>query len=118
MVKSLDLNVTEEDLKEKFSSFGEITSCHVNEKEFNGARSAFVNFSTEEAAAAAIAKMNGKEWNGKILEIDHPKPKRQTLNKPRFEKAIMLFNLEENLTESDLNGSFFFYNASFFSLVN
>lgn len=62
-VKNLKANVTEDDLKEKFSDFGKVTSSaimrddHGNSKKFG-----FVSFESPEDAEKALETLNASTW--------------------------------------------------------
>ncbi len=84
-VGNLSGEVTAEDLKEAFKSFGEVTSVNlINDKVTGQPRGfGFVEMATAEAAQAAIAGMNGKELKGKPLTVNEARPKSEG-SKRRF----------------------------------
>jgi len=63
-VRSLDYKVRSKQLKEKFGDFGKIKQCRVNKKGY-----AFIQFDSVETAKKAKEEMNGKELEGKAIEI-------------------------------------------------
>ncbi|XP_010555994.1 PREDICTED: polyadenylate-binding protein 8 isoform X1 [Tarenaya hassleriana] len=69
-VKNLDDSITDEKLKELFSSFGTITSYKVMRDQSGVSKgSGFVSFSSPEEASRAIAEMNGKMVVSKPLYV-------------------------------------------------
>jgi polyadenylate-binding protein len=69
-LKNLDDGISDDQLRELFSSFGKITSCKVM-RDQNGVSkgSGFVAFSTREEASQALTEMNGKMISGKPLYV-------------------------------------------------
>ncbi|XP_050212003.1 polyadenylate-binding protein 8-like [Mercurialis annua] len=69
-IKNLDDSISDDRLKELFSSFGTITSCKVM-RDPNGISrgSGFVAFSTPEEASKALMEMNGKMIVSKPLYV-------------------------------------------------
>lgn len=69
-LKNLDDGISDDQLRELFSTFGKITSCKVM-RDQNGVSkgSGFVAFSTREEASQAITEMNGKMLSGKPLYV-------------------------------------------------
>ncbi|KAJ8601909.1 hypothetical protein CTAYLR_002698 [Chrysophaeum taylorii] len=70
-VKNLDDAITDDDLREKFSQFGTITSARVMREPQTGASRGFgfVCFSTPDEATKAQQEMNGKHINNKPIFV-------------------------------------------------
>ncbi|EOY14403.1 hypothetical protein QUC31_000023 [Theobroma cacao] len=69
-IKNLDDSIGDENLKELFSEFGNITSCKVMRDPSGISKgSGFVAFSTPEEASRALAEMNGKMVVSKPLYV-------------------------------------------------
>lgn len=70
-VKNIDESIcTEEELRNLFSEFGEITSVHIATDDDDKPRGfAFINFSSPEMAHRAVEGMNNKEVSGKPLTV-------------------------------------------------
>ncbi|QCE09179.1 pre-mRNA-splicing factor RBM22/SLT11 [Vigna unguiculata] len=64
-VGSLDLNVSEEELKQNFLQFGEIVSVKIPP----GKGCGFVQFGTRQSAEEAIQKMQGKMIDQQVVRI-------------------------------------------------
>ncbi|MFA5779542.1 MAG: RNA-binding protein [Elusimicrobiota bacterium] len=76
-VGNMSSEVTEEDLKEAFKAFGEVTSVNIIKDKATGLPRGFgfVEMVSDEATKAAIAGMNGKELKGKPLTVNEARSK-------------------------------------------
>jgi RNA recognition motif-containing protein len=89
-VGNLPFSVGQQELKELFSEFGEISEVSVISDKFSGRSKGFgfVTFATKEDAEKAVAKMNEKEVQGRNLKVsiakpmdpDRPRPERRSFN--------------------------------------
>jgi RNA recognition motif-containing protein len=81
-VSNLSFNVQDEDLKEFFTPYGEVTSAKViNDKETGRSRGfGFVEMSDDAAAKKAIAELNDAAVDGRTIKVMEAKPKE---DKPR-----------------------------------
>jgi polyadenylate-binding protein len=69
-VKNLNTTTRSKDLHACFAEFGRIFSCRVKYAANNVCRGyGYVQFETKEAAEAAIAKANGRELQGRKIEV-------------------------------------------------
>lgn len=76
-IKNLDKSIDNKALNDTFSAFGNILSCKVNEDPVTGVSKGhgFVHFETQEAADAAIERVNGmllagkKVWGSKWFHV-------------------------------------------------
>jgi RNA recognition motif-containing protein len=77
-VGHLSHDVTEEDLREAFEAFGQVSSVDVIKHKFSGESRGFgfVEMPTETEANAAIVGLNGKELKGQALTVDTARPRR------------------------------------------
>lgn len=66
-------------LEDMFSSFGEIRSAQVVMDRDTGRSKGFgfVEFSDSQAASAAIAEMNGKDFGGRALTVNEARPREE-----------------------------------------
>ena len=91
-VGNLPFTVTEKELSELFSPFGEISEITLISDRFSGRSKGFgfVTFAGKEAAEKAIEEMNGKEVEGRELKVseakpmDQDRPPRRKFNSRRF----------------------------------
>jgi RNA recognition motif-containing protein len=81
-VSNLGFNVQDEDLKEFFTPYGEVTSAKIiNDRETGRSRGfGFVEMSDNEAAKKAIAELDGATVEGRAIKVMEAKPKE---DKPR-----------------------------------
>ena len=76
-VGNLSFRIIEDHIKEIFEPFGEVSRVNlVKDRETGQSRGfAFVEMPDSQSAAKAIADLNGKEWDGRVLKIDEARPK-------------------------------------------
>ena len=76
-VGNLSYNVTQDTLTELFSQFGQVASAQVIMDRDSGRSKGFgfVEMSSDDEAAAAIAGLDGKESDGRTLKVNEAKPK-------------------------------------------
>ncbi len=81
-VSNLSFTVQDEDLKEYFSEYGEVSSSKViMDKMTNRSRGfAFVEMSDDAAAAKAIAELNGAMVDGRALRLSEARPREERSN--------------------------------------
>ena len=75
-VGNLSFDTTEDKLRELFAAHGEVVSAVVVTDRYTGRPRgfAFVEMATDEAAAAAIAALNGQEVDGRQLNVAEARP--------------------------------------------
>ncbi len=76
-VGNLSWGITDDSLRAAFAEFGEVTSAQVAMDRMTGRSRgfAFVEFATDEAAAAAVAGLDGRELDGRELRVNIAMPK-------------------------------------------
>jgi RNA recognition motif-containing protein len=76
-VGNLSYNTVEEDLREEFSKVGEVTSATLIVDQTNGRSKGFgfVEMASDEAAAKAIATLNGTTFMDRTITVNEAKPK-------------------------------------------
>jgi RNA-binding proteins (RRM domain) len=76
-IGNLSPEVTEEDLRQAFKEFGEVTSVKVIKDKFSGVSRGFgfVEMSDKAGAQAAIKGLNGKELKGRTMKVNEARPK-------------------------------------------
>ncbi len=77
-VGNMSFDTTREELQELFAQAGEITEVVVPTDRMSGRPRgfAFVSFATDEAAAAAIQTLDGKELGGRNLRVNEASAER------------------------------------------
>jgi len=84
-VGNLPWSVTDEDLKGKFSEFGNVISARVVNDKFSGKSRGFGFVDMDDAdAEKAIAGLTGYKWGDREITINEAKPK--TEGGPRRER--------------------------------
>jgi RNA recognition motif-containing protein len=76
-VGNMPYGVTEEDLKQSFAAFGEVTSVSIIKDKMSGQSKGFgfVEMASAEQGQAAISGMNGKELKGRKLNVNEARPR-------------------------------------------
>ncbi|PPB51116.1 RNA-binding protein [Campylobacter hyointestinalis subsp. hyointestinalis] len=76
-VGNLSYRMSEAELREAFSEFGEVTRAKiVKDKETNRSKGfGFVEMSTDAEAKKAIEAMNGKDVCGRALRVNEARPR-------------------------------------------
>lgn len=76
-VGNLAQEVTEEELRQAFQSFGQVTSVNIIKDKFTGLSRGFgfVEMPNNEEAKAALQGVNGKEIGGKNITVNEARPK-------------------------------------------
>jgi cold-inducible RNA-binding protein len=76
-VGNLSYEVTEEDLRQEFEAFGEVTSVSVITDKYSGRPKgfAFVEMATKSDAEAAITGLNGKTLKERTIVVNEARPR-------------------------------------------
>jgi RNA recognition motif-containing protein len=76
-VGNLSYNTVEDDLREEFSKIGEVLSATLIVDQTNGRSKGFgfVEMASDEAAAKAIATLNGSMFMDRTITVNEAKPK-------------------------------------------
>ena len=76
-VGNLPYNVTEDDLRETFSEFGEVTSATLISDKFSGQSKGFgfVEMGNNSEADAAIKALNESSFKGRNIKVNQAKPR-------------------------------------------
>ena len=76
-VGNLPHELTEEELRQAFKNFGEVTSAKIITDKFSGASRGFgfVEMPTKAEAQAAITGLNGTELKGQTLTVNEARPR-------------------------------------------
>ena len=84
-VSNLSFNVTDEDLKEFFTPYGEVSSAKVIMDKFTGKSRGFgfVEMSDDEVAKKAIAELDGGTVDGRTVKVTEARPKESSPNTSR-----------------------------------
>jgi RNA recognition motif-containing protein len=76
-VGNLPFSATDDQLRDRFSQAGTVVSAQVIMDRFSGRSKGFgfVEMSTDDEAAQAIAKFNGQDLDGRSLTVSEARPK-------------------------------------------
>ena len=76
-VGNIESEITEDNLREKFEEFGEVTSVKVIKDKFTGEPRGFgfVEMDNEKNGESAIAALDGTDLNGKSLTVNKARPR-------------------------------------------
>ncbi|MEJ2704203.1 MAG: RNA-binding protein [Sedimentisphaerales bacterium] len=76
-VGNLSHETTEDDLRQAFEAFGQVESATVIKDRFSGESRGFgfVEMPSKTEAQAAIEEMNGKDLQGRALNVNEARPK-------------------------------------------
>ena len=74
---NLSYEVTEEDLRQEFGAFGEVTSISLITDKYSGRPKGFgfVEMATKSEAEAAIAGLNGKTLKDRTVVVNEARPR-------------------------------------------
>jgi len=83
-VGNISYKVTQEDLNEVFSEYGNVTRVQLpTDRETGRQRGfAFVEMQTEEEETAAIEALDGCEWMGRTIKVNKARPRENRNNRP------------------------------------
>ncbi len=78
-VGNLPLEASEEDMREAFSAFGQVTSATIIKDKFSGESRGFgfVEMPAKAEAEAAIAGLNGTDLKGRTLNVNEARPRNE-----------------------------------------
>ena len=78
-IGNLAYTVTEDDLRDAFSEFGEVESASIINDKFSGRSKGFgfVDMPNDSEAREAIESMNEKDLNGRTIKVNEAKPREE-----------------------------------------
>ncbi len=84
-VGNLSYDVSEENLRQAFESFGQVTSARIIKDKYSGQSRGFgfVEMLEQTQAQAAIKSLNGKELLGKQMSVNEARPRANPGNSGR-----------------------------------
>ncbi len=76
-VGNLSFNATEDDIRQAFAAYGQVSSASIVKDKFTGQSRGFgfVEMADATEAQAAIAALNGKELQGRALTVNEARPR-------------------------------------------
>lgn len=78
-ISNLSFQITDEDLRDLFAEYGEVSSAKVITDKFTGSSRGFgfVEMSDEEAAKKAISELDKSQWDGRNIAVSVARPKEE-----------------------------------------
>jgi RNA recognition motif-containing protein len=78
-IGNLPYSVTDGDLRDKFSEFGQVHSANIITDKFSGRSKGFgfVDMPNEGEAREAIDAMNDKDFKGRTIKVNEARPREQ-----------------------------------------
>lgn len=76
-VGNLSFNTTDDQLRQAFEGFGEVTSANIITDKFSGESRGFgfVEMPNKDEAMAAISGLNNQDLNGRTLNVNEARPR-------------------------------------------
>ncbi|MDD3731255.1 MAG: RNA-binding protein [candidate division Zixibacteria bacterium] len=76
-IGNLSHNATDEQLREAFENYGEVSSVNIIKDKYTGDPRgfAFVEMPNQDEAKAAIEGLNGQDLNGRTLNVNEARPR-------------------------------------------
>ncbi|KAK4481126.1 hypothetical protein RD792_012003 [Penstemon davidsonii] len=120
-IKNIDIDVSEEILKEKFSQYGKIVSLVISKDENGASRGfGFVNLENPDDAKRALEALHGSQLGSKVLYVARAQKRseREELLRRQFEEKrreqilkyqasnVYVKNIDDNVTEDELREHF------------
>lgn len=83
-VGNLSYSVRDPELNDLFAQFGSVSSAHViMDRDSNRSKGyGFVEMPNDDEAQAAIDALNGKENNGRVINVNETRPREQRERRP------------------------------------
>ncbi len=85
-IGNLDYGVTEDDLREAFGEFGEVSSANIISDKFTGRSKGFgfVEMPSDAEANQAIDALNDTDLNGRSIKVNQARPREERPSRPRY----------------------------------
>jgi len=85
-VGNLPHSVTDDELRELFAKYGEVTTANVITDKYSGQSRGFgfVEMPTQQDAEEAIKSLNGSDMKGRNLKVNQARPRNERPRRPRY----------------------------------
>ncbi|ASQ90491.1 RNA-binding protein [Prosthecochloris sp. GSB1] len=85
-IGNLEYGVTEDDLRDAFAEFGEVSSANIITDKFTGRSKGFgfVEMPNDSEASAAIDALNDSDLNGRSIKVNQARPREERPSRPRY----------------------------------
>lgn len=84
-VGNLSYEVNEDDLRQTFEAYGQVTASTIIKDKFSGKSKGFgfVEMADSDKAKEAIESLNGKDYRGRTLKVNEALPRQERPRAPR-----------------------------------
>jgi RNA recognition motif-containing protein len=78
-IGNLSYQATEEDIRQAFEAFGQVTNVNIIKDRYSGESRGFgfVEMASKEEGTAAIEGLNGKDLKGRALNVNEARPREE-----------------------------------------
>ncbi len=85
-IGNLEYGVTEDELRNAFGEFGEVSSASIITDKFTGRSKGFgfVEMPNDAEASAAIDALNDSDLNGRSIKVNQARPREERPSRPRY----------------------------------
>lgn len=85
-VGNLPYSANEDDLRQAFAAFGDVSSVNIITDKFSGQSKGFgfVEMPNNSEADKAMKALNGTDMNGRNLKVNEAKPRENRPRRPRY----------------------------------
>ncbi|PWW83126.1 MULTISPECIES: RNA recognition motif domain-containing protein [Prosthecochloris] len=85
-IGNLEYGVTENDLRDAFGEFGEVSSANIITDKFTGRSKGFgfVEMPNDGEANEAIEALNDSDLNGRSIKVNQARPREERPSRPRY----------------------------------
>jgi len=82
-VGNLDFSIKEDDLKNLFAEYGEVSSVKIITDKFSGRSKGFgfITMDDDSEGQAAVNELNGSEFKGRNMVVNEARPKKDDYNR-------------------------------------
>jgi RNA recognition motif-containing protein len=83
-VGNLSYRLTEDQLREGFEEYGQVTSCTIITDKMTGQSKGFgfIEMPDDNEARTAIGMMNGRDFHGRKMQVNEARPREQDRHHP------------------------------------
>lgn len=84
-VGNIPYTISDDDLREKFSEFGEVADARIiSDRETGRSKGfGFVEMPNKEEAESAISKLDGQDYSGRTIKVNEARPRKENRDRDR-----------------------------------
>jgi len=82
-IGNMSFDTTEDHLRQAFEGYGDVSTVNIISDKYSGKSKGFgfVEMASKDDALTAIGELNGREMNGRNLNVNEAKPREQRNNR-------------------------------------